>query len=165
MRRDDYKNSMPEEIACEFLNIYERDGRGAISVGNEVMHVQAHPGLTDMLPALRRELILLIQTIRTEGQAGPPVAGKTLDQIEKDAVVWALARNNGNREAAAKELGMGERTLYRKLHDWRMVGKKKCLRPLQCDCEACIEKYGPIHPGNVGKERYSSQPPMASRFA
>lgn len=26
-----------------------------------------------------------------------------------------------------------------------------CLRPLGCDCPACIKALGPIHRGNVGK--------------
>ena len=37
------------------------------------------------------------------------------DEIEKDLIVRTLSRCGGNRRWAAKELGMSERTLYRKL--------------------------------------------------
>ncbi|MCC5827835.1 MAG: sigma-54-dependent Fis family transcriptional regulator, partial [Phycisphaeraceae bacterium] len=44
--------------------------------------------------------------------------GLSLDQIEKHAIREALRTNNGNREATAKMLGIGERTLYRKLREY-----------------------------------------------
>ncbi len=42
----------------------------------------------------------------------------SLDQIEKQAIRNALRLNHGNREQAAKMLGIGERTLYRKLKEY-----------------------------------------------
>ena len=44
--------------------------------------------------------------------------GLRLDQIEKQAIRNALRINAGNREQAAKMLGIGERTLYRKLKEY-----------------------------------------------
>ena len=44
--------------------------------------------------------------------------GLSLDQIEKHAIRDALRINKGNREQAAKMLGIGERTLYRKLKEY-----------------------------------------------
>jgi hypothetical protein len=41
----------------------------------------------------------------------------------------------------------------------------KCLTPRMCGCPACVEKYGPIHPGNIGKPRPSSGQPALSRLA
>jgi two-component system response regulator HydG len=46
------------------------------------------------------------------------LGGMTLEQIEKQAIRNALRLNNGNREATAKMLGIGERTLYRKLREF-----------------------------------------------
>jgi len=46
------------------------------------------------------------------------LTGLTLDQIEKQAIRNALRVNQGNREATAKMLGIGERTLYRKLREY-----------------------------------------------
>ncbi len=45
-------------------------------------------------------------------------AGLSLEQIEKQAIRNALRLNNGNREATARMLGIGERTLYRKLREY-----------------------------------------------
>lgn len=44
----------------------------------------------------------------------------TLSEIEKLAIQHALAANNGNREKAAKQLGIGARTLYRKLKEYNL---------------------------------------------
>ncbi len=42
----------------------------------------------------------------------------SLDQLEKQAIRNALRIHQGNREQAAKMLGIGERTLYRKLKEY-----------------------------------------------
>jgi two-component system response regulator HydG len=41
--------------------------------------------------------------------------GMSLEEAEKELIKTTLAKTNGNREEAAKILGIGERTLYRKL--------------------------------------------------
>jgi DNA-binding NtrC family response regulator len=41
--------------------------------------------------------------------------GMTLEDLEREAILRTLAHCNGNRAAAAKMLGLAERTLYRKL--------------------------------------------------
>jgi DNA-binding NtrC family response regulator len=46
------------------------------------------------------------------------LAGTTLEQIEKRAIRETLRLTAGNREQAAKLLGIGERTLYRKLKEY-----------------------------------------------
>ena len=48
----------------------------------------------------------------------PDTGGMSLDQIEKKAIRDALRVTAGNREQAAKMLGIGERTLYRKLKEY-----------------------------------------------
>ena len=52
------------------------------------------------------------------GGGGRSLAGVPLDQIEKQAILQTLEMCNGNREQAAKMLGMGERTLYRKIKEY-----------------------------------------------
>jgi two-component system response regulator HydG len=46
------------------------------------------------------------------------LAGTTLEQIEKRAIRETLRLTAGNREQAARLLGIGERTLYRKLKEY-----------------------------------------------
>jgi two-component system response regulator HydG len=52
------------------------------------------------------------------GAVGGSLAGTTLEQIEKRAIRETLRLTGGNREQAAKLLGIGERTLYRKLKEY-----------------------------------------------
>lgn len=47
----------------------------------------------------------------------------SLREMEKNAIIAALERNNGKRSAAAKELGFSERTLYRKMIDYDLNKK------------------------------------------
>ncbi|MFH1419248.1 MAG: sigma-54 dependent transcriptional regulator [Planctomycetota bacterium] len=51
-----------------------------------------------------------------------PIAPKaldvTLDELTRLAIQQALAQNHGNREKAAKQLGIGARTLYRKIKEY-----------------------------------------------
>jgi DNA-binding NtrC family response regulator len=61
--------------------------------------------------------------IRSGGAEAPSqqigsLVGLNLDQIEKHAIRNALRVNQGNREATATMLGIGERTLYRKLKEY-----------------------------------------------
>lgn len=49
---------------------------------------------------------------------GGTLAGKPLEIIEKEAIMGTLNMVDGNREKAAKILGIGSRTLYRKLKDY-----------------------------------------------
>lgn len=56
-----------------------------------------------------------------DGPGGPnylSLAGTSLEQLEKRAIRETLRLTGGNREQAAKLLGIGERTLYRKLKDY-----------------------------------------------
>jgi two-component system response regulator HydG len=46
------------------------------------------------------------------------LAGVGLDKLEKEAIRQTLGMTAGNREHAAKLLGIGERTLYRKLKEY-----------------------------------------------
>ncbi|HEY9517216.1 MAG TPA: sigma-54 dependent transcriptional regulator [Gemmatimonadaceae bacterium] len=49
-------------------------------------------------------------------------AGMTMDEIMRAAIEVALREARGNRRKAARMLGMGERTLYRKLKDYNLPG-------------------------------------------
>ena len=49
------------------------------------------------------------------------LAGVSLEQIEKEAIRKTLEMVHGNREQAAKLLGIGERTLYRKIKDYNLT--------------------------------------------
>jgi two-component system response regulator AtoC len=52
--------------------------------------------------------------------AGTPDPMRTLAEIERDAIVQALERCEGNRRRAAEQLGIGVRTLYDKLKRYEL---------------------------------------------
>ncbi len=82
-----------------------------------------HPGgeiEADQLPAEVRESNLI------SGARGPvqPLQGtpRSMDEIERQAILETLQRTKGHRAEAARTLGIGLRTLQRKLKDYREQG-------------------------------------------
>jgi two-component system response regulator HydG len=58
--------------------------------------------------------------------AGPDtLVGRPLAEIERYYMEKTLERTGGNREEAAKFLGIGERTLYRVMRDWKVQDQIK----------------------------------------
>ncbi|HJZ57183.1 MAG TPA: sigma-54 dependent transcriptional regulator [Gemmataceae bacterium] len=59
--------------------------------------------------------------------AGGPdhLVGRPLEEVERYYMEKALELTRGNREEAARLLGIGERTLYRKLQEWKKADDKK----------------------------------------
>lgn len=53
------------------------------------------------------------------------LVGQPLDTVERYYVEQALELTDGNREEAAKMLNIGERTLYRKIKQWGLEGKRR----------------------------------------
>ena len=71
--------------------------------------------VADILPeiAQRRQL-------PAGGGAPASLAGVSLNKLEKQAIIDTLAKTGNNREKAAKILGIGERTLYRKIKEYNL---------------------------------------------
>ena len=53
-------------------------------------------------------------------ESDPEEEGNTLKALERDAIERALNQMRGNRQKAAEMLGIGVRTLYRKLHEYNL---------------------------------------------
>jgi DNA-binding NtrC family response regulator len=47
--------------------------------------------------------------------------GMTMAEVEKATIAAALNESRGNRRQAAAKLGIGERTLYRKIKEYELV--------------------------------------------
>jgi DNA-binding NtrC family response regulator len=66
----------------------------------------------------------IAQRPRLGGTATPgapsSLAGLSLSDLEKKAIADTLTKTEGNREKAAKILGIGERTLYRKIKEYEL---------------------------------------------
>jgi two-component system response regulator HydG len=60
----------------------------------------------------------------TSGGTGD-LAGRPLSEVERYYTEKTLELTEGNREEAARRLGIGERTLYRMIQDWKLQDKIK----------------------------------------
>jgi two-component system response regulator HydG len=56
----------------------------------------------------------------TAGRVKRDFSGLSLGELEKQAIIDTLAKTGNNREKAAKILGIGERTLYRKIKEYNL---------------------------------------------
>ena len=84
----------------------------------ESMVVIDTDGVLD-LDDLTEDLQAATSSGKGDGHAGvDSLVGKSLEEIEKHYIIKTLKRTGGNREEAARLLGIGERTLYRKLKEY-----------------------------------------------
>jgi two-component system NtrC family response regulator len=100
------------EAALELLQSYHWPGN-VRELANAVEHGMI---LCDQLPIGPEHLP---KTFHEEGIGAISfsVAGKTLKQLEMQAIHAALARHDNNKPAAAEELGISLKTLYNKLNN------------------------------------------------
>jgi len=66
----------------------------------------------------RSELTLVSEEARSGAPMQPALTGTTLRDAEKELIRSTLDKTGGNREEAARVLGIGERTLYRKINEY-----------------------------------------------
>jgi two-component system response regulator HydG len=76
--------------------------------------------------------------------SGPgSLVGRPLSEVERYYTEQALALTNGNREEAARLLGIGERTLYRNIKEWELQNKiRQALEETHGDEAAAAKKLG-----------------------
>ncbi len=71
--------------------------------------------LQDIPPEIYR-----LRQLEAGAEVKPDLAGVSLNELEKQAIIDTLAKTKNNREQAAKILGIGERTLYRKIKEYNL---------------------------------------------
>lgn len=84
---------------------------------NQNPHAQMEDQIVDWQPGQ----LIATTPITEEEVAEVAVEESTelkLADMERYTIQKALAKNNGNRKATAVELGLSERTLYRKIKDY-----------------------------------------------
>lgn len=91
----------------------------------ESMVIQDTDGLLDVddLQGTDEALTALAVNVGQEGT--DHLIGKPLTEVERYYSEKALELTGGNREEAAKMLGIGERTLYRQIQEWKLQDKIK----------------------------------------
>ncbi|MEO8881273.1 MAG: helix-turn-helix domain-containing protein, partial [Gemmatimonadaceae bacterium] len=92
-----------------------RDARGPRHVESEVLPATRLPSASNAVPAIG------IEPRETEQPNVVTIApGMRMADIERAAIIAALAETRGNRRRASDQLGIGERTLYRKLKEYNI---------------------------------------------
>jgi two-component system response regulator HydG len=82
------------------------------------------------------------RSLPAESAVGPTnLVGRPLHEVERYFMEEALKLTEGNREEAAKVLGIGERTLYRMIQDWKLQDKiNAALQETGGDVDAAAKK-------------------------
>ncbi|HRI31107.1 MAG TPA: helix-turn-helix domain-containing protein, partial [Candidatus Kapabacteria bacterium] len=94
--------------------------RSLLELRNEIADVKR--GLSVLADDMRSMVITgaqssIVKTVETDTPlTDTSWKNRTLSDVEKDMLQSALERYHGNRRMAAKALGIGERTMYRKMH-------------------------------------------------
>ena len=86
---------------------------------------EVHPTTAPLHAVSPASGIPAVAAIEPRDQPPPPnvltiTPGTTMAEIERAAIEIALKETRGNRRRAAEMLGIGERTLYRKIKEYRM---------------------------------------------
>jgi DNA-binding NtrC family response regulator len=106
-------------------------GFASIESAKQAVHLDVVEFLTkpchlgELEQALDRALRRMAPTppaVLDEPDLPAPAPGVTLDEVERQHILAALRRNNGNRTATALELGISRRTLYYKLEEYQKQG-------------------------------------------
>jgi DNA-binding NtrC family response regulator len=106
------------------LKLQVEELRQRVDEGREVR--EARLGEGEVLPATRLPGVATpLPSVGIEPREEAPPAnvvtiapGMRMSDIERAAIIAALRETRGNRRKAADQLGIGERTLYRKLKEY-----------------------------------------------
>ena len=89
----------------------------------ESMVVQDHDGVLGLDDMQEGDTLRRVQ-LPDSYAAGPAgLIGRPLIEVERYFIQQALEKTGGNREEASRMLGIGERTLYRIIQDWKTQDK------------------------------------------
>jgi two-component system response regulator HydG len=88
----------------------------------ESMVVQDRDGILNLDDLQEGDSLKRLPQGRGETGLGNLV-GRPLNEVERYFVEKTLEQTGGNREEAARLLGIGERTLYRIIQDWKLQDK------------------------------------------
>jgi two-component system response regulator HydG len=94
----------------------------------ESMVVHDRDGILGLEDLPESEPLRQLQVPATTAPGAASLVGQPLENVERYYIEQALGLTNGNREEAAKMLGIGERTLYRKIKQWGLNGRRRAGR-------------------------------------
>jgi two-component system response regulator HydG len=124
-----------EHFLKEFATSHHKPVNGIAPAARKALMAYSWPGNVRELRNVIESMVVmdldglldlddLPEELQAAGPAGEPtggadgLVGRPLDDVEKHYIAETLKLTGGNREEAAKMLGIGERTLYRKIKDY-----------------------------------------------
>lgn len=109
----------------------------------ESMVVQDHDGILGMDDLQDSDGLGRLQAADGRGSGSSNLIGRPLSEVERFYSEQALEITNGNREEAARMLGIGERTLYRLIQDWKLQDKiRQALTEAGNNVEEAAKRLG-----------------------
>ena len=115
---------------------YHKEVEGMTPDAQQILMSYGWPGNVRQLKNVVERMVVLSPTSQLGPESVPPeirpaageimggmnnLVGISIEQAEKELIRNTLKLVNGNREQAAKSLGIGERTLYRKIKDYDLT--------------------------------------------
>jgi two-component system response regulator HydG len=115
---------------------YHKEIDGLTPEAQQVLMSYSWPGNVRQLRNVVERMVVLSSSAKIGIEALPPeirpagadlaggmnnLVGISIEQAEKELIRNTLQLVNGNREQAAKILGIGERTLYRKIKEYELT--------------------------------------------
>jgi two-component system, NtrC family, response regulator HydG len=91
----------------------------------ESMVIQDQDGVLDLDDLHVGDPMRASAAEETAKSGADDLIGRPLSEVERYYAEKALEMTGGNREEAARMLGIGERTLYRQIQDWKLSDKIK----------------------------------------
>jgi two-component system response regulator HydG len=121
-----------ERFVEEFSRVHGKLVQGISLEARRVLNAYAWPGNVRELKNAIEHMVVIskgpileaddipdyIRGAKPEPRAVEGLAGLSLEDVERELIRHTLAFTQGNREQAAKMLGIGERTLYRKINKY-----------------------------------------------
>lgn len=118
------ESSRRERVPVADIHTYEQEReflwQTLFAMKNEISELRAALNLKDNS---RQAACALLPKLppRLETTLQDDISSTSLEDAEKAAVADALRRNNGDKKKAAEQLGISQRTLYRKIHEFSLT--------------------------------------------
>ena len=119
---DDVEVYLDEQKNSRASNLPVSTGRTVESAGQELIY-RAILSLGNEVRLLRDLITAHLPTENDSGDITAAAAARsstTMDEMERTLIERMLAETKGNRKETARRLGIGERTLYRKLGKYKI---------------------------------------------
>jgi two-component system response regulator HydG len=106
----------------------------------ESMVVQDTDGVLGLDDLQEGDTLRKLPSVDVKPSGDGSLVGRPLSEIERHYIERTLELTGGNREEAARMLGIGERTLYRDIQEWKVQDKiRKALAESNGDIDAAAK--------------------------